>query len=213
VDAGAMILLVGTLVTSSNAVVSGAKVCLAQTTRCSTTDSSGTYQLEVPANANVAVTVDAATYAPLLVPLTTAGQDIVGVELGMAPIATLTAWYSAAGGTYPSSAAFFNVQALSSSTQIGEAGLSFATTPAATLGPVYLDATGTPTPSLTATSSAGFSIGAFTTPAADVTVTYAPATLTCAINQGFFGWPVAGSTAIRGPLLAGYMTELSVTCQ
>jgi hypothetical protein len=207
-------MLVSTLVDAANAPVSGAKVCLAQTTKCATSDASGTFQLNVPMNANIAVTIDAAAYAPILVPLTTAAQDIVGGELGMAPVATLTAWYSEAGGTYPSaSASFFNVQSISSSTQMGAAGLTFATTPSATLGPVYFNASGAPTPSLTSTSAEGFSIGTFTTSATEVTVTFAPSTQGCAISQGFFGWPVVGSSAIRGPLLPGYMTELSVTCQ
>ena len=193
--------------------LSGAEVCIAQTTNCSTANSQGAFSLQVPANAQVAITIQRPGYTNVLVPIVTTDQNQIGWEIGTQNAAQTTANYAALGATYPDSAtAFLAVFAASSTGQAGHAGVTYQFAPASSKGPEYADATGNvdADAGATETSTMGDGIATFTSAVQQVTITYLPDTLAC--TPDFGGWPAQGVNAVLVPLLAGFETHVGQGC-
>ena len=123
--------------------------------------------------------------------------------------------FATLGVTYPSTdSAFVSIEANSSTSQLeGASDITFATAPSPAAGPVYFDSAGSASTSLTSTSDEGYGIASFPKTAASVTVTYGPSNLGCAPTTGFFGWPIAASNGVSGPLLPGFTTVIGESCQ
>jgi hypothetical protein len=203
----------GSIVSSGPSTIplSGAQVCVAQTSNCSTTDGQGAFSLDIPANAQLAITIVRAGYTNVLVPIVTTTQDPDGWEIGTFLATETTANYANLGVTYPdSSTAFLAMFATTSNGQGGEAGVSFQLTPAASNGPFYIDATDDAGAAGTSTSTAGFAIAAYPSSVASTTIVYLPQTLSCSSNFG--GWPAQGVNAVLVPLLAGFETHVGQGC-
>jgi hypothetical protein len=213
-DAGPTVVFSGLIVSSgtSSFPLPGAKVCVAQTTNCSTTDSQGSFSLQIPANAQVAITIQCTGYTNVLVPIVTNNLDQTGWEIGTLNAAATTSNYQAAGATYPDpSTAFLAAYASTSSGQSGHAGVTFSYVPAPNHGPVYPNATGADDDAgATSTSTWGEGMVTFPASASQVVVTFEPTTLTCTSNFG--GWPSSGANSVLVPLLGGFETHVGQVC-
>jgi hypothetical protein len=212
-DSGLTVLFSGLIVASgpSAFALTGAQVCVAQTTNCSTTDSQGAFALHIPANAQVAITIQRSGYTNVLVPIITNTLDQTGWEIGTLAAATTTANYQTAGATYPDpSKSFLAAFASTANGQSGHANVTFQYAPAPTLGPTYTDATGAASANATSTSTWGEGIATFPSSVSQVVVTFQPSTLSCASNFG--GWPAMGANAVLVPLLPGFETHVGQAC-
>jgi hypothetical protein len=202
----------GTIVSSGPSTIplSSGQVCVAQTTNCSTTDSQGAFSLLVPANAQVAITIQRTGYTNVLVPILTNDQDQAGWEIGTLAEAQTSANYAAIGATYPDSSTAFLAAYAEASNGSGHPGVSFQFAPAPSAGPLYpgaadqLDAGGT------STSTWGEGFATFPASVTAVTITFPPATLSC--TSVFGGWGVPAANAVNVPLLAGFETHVGQAC-
>jgi hypothetical protein len=212
---GPMITFAGSVVSSgpNGTYLSGAQVCVAQTTNCSTANSDGAFSLQVPADSQVAITIQRPGYTNILIPIVTTDQNQIGWEIGTLNAAQSTANYAALGATYPDSAtAFLAVFAATSNGQAGYAGVTFQFTPFPAQGPGYLNAAGDvdADAGATETSTLGEGIAAFPPSVQEVTITYQPDTLAC--TPDFGGWPAQGVNEVLVPLLAGFETHVGQGC-
>jgi hypothetical protein len=90
---GPTVVMSGTIVSTGaqGVYLSGAQICVGQTMNCATTDSGGAFSLHIPANAQVAITIQRPGFTNVLVPIVTTDQDLTGWEIGSQNAAQTTA--------------------------------------------------------------------------------------------------------------------------
>jgi hypothetical protein len=180
---------------------------------CVLSDSQRHFSLDVPANAELAVTLTKAGFASVVVPFITSTENQTASGIGMPTIAATQAFYTGfSGATYADIAKGFVSIWLNKGTnpQAYLAGETAAITPSSGAGPIYVDATYTmPDTTLQATSSAGNVRFANVTPGI-VEVQVGPSKPTCLPNFG--GWSAPDASAVRAPILAGFEAHLGFAC-
>jgi hypothetical protein len=221
--------------------IEGAKVCVeAQPAiSCAMTDAQGNFTLnDLPASAEIVLTIEKDGFIPSLKPIETAGppnlatQDIATVvpqPIVMFQAADLPTNLGFDIDTKDSGIIDFFVLVFQGANQSNPsplAGVKVALSPTTQTGAVYFSEPGVFDPALQATASFGGTVGLgnltsghfFNVPPGDYKVTFTgPAGYTCATLTSpvpAWGFPVPGQSAVRVPVRAGHNTaNIGMHCQ
>jgi hypothetical protein len=195
--------------------LSSVEVCVDQHPEitCTFSDSSGHFSIQVPGNAEVAITFSKAGFTGVVVPVVTSTADQTQWEIGIPPFAMTQGFYEGfSGAAYPAAATgFLQVEVDKANTnQVGLAGAVLTLSPSSGEGPIYADPSFMMAdPLLQATSGIGFARFANVAPGV-VEVQIGPSTLSCASNFG--GWTAPDANAARVPIVAGFETHTGFAC-
>jgi hypothetical protein len=189
----------------------GAEVCEADTSNCDTSDSEGMVTLDVPANSELELLVNADGYGPTLTPLTTSEDDVDGQVTPLLTEDVLTVLAGALGTPYPlTDDGLIAVSALVapvSGQDNGIGGVTFTPDSSGTL--YYLDENEIPRTDISATTEPSGAGGLVEVAPGTLELTLGGTASNCTIASG---WPGSDSTSIRLPVRAGYITQGFVTC-
>ncbi len=172
----------------------------------------GTFTIQVPASAEIALTLARPDSTSVLFPFKTGVEDISGWGIGIPAADVTTQFYSTAGQPFPNSTfGFIEVFATQGNSQEGEAGVVVSLDFGEGVGPLYgAPGNATSDATLTATSSAG--TARFAKVPEGVTVRVSPVDgPPCALSFG--GWPNDDAASARVPIASGFETHLSFSCQ
>lgn len=191
--------------------VVGAEVCVVGDGECQTTDADGLAVLALPANAEVALTIEATGYTPALSPQTTKDVDLSGIQTALLTEETSALLAGALGTPYPlGDSGLMAISALNE-TPADDNGVAGVTYTLAGATPYYLDENSFPTYELTETTrpdgAGGFVELAAKPDGYDVTV--GGTASNCTIGSA---WPGSSPDLVRVPTLAGFFTQASIVC-
>jgi hypothetical protein len=207
--------IAGTVVPVPQGTLPGVSICLLDHPEvpCVTSDGQGKFSIDVPANAEVAITLSKAGFAGVLVPIATSDKDQLQWAIGLQQEPDVKGFYDASpGATYPdANHGFLAVFAHpSANPQAGLPGMTASITPVSGTGPFYASPNfKLPDPMLTSTSTSGIVRFADVAPGM-LEITAGPATLVCTSNFG--GWPSPKANTLRAPIAPGFETHVGVEC-
>lgn len=195
---------------SPRAPLPGVAACMQGTQQCATSDNAGELRLLVPAHAQVAVTFTAPTFRSVLVPFTTTGKNF-RTSVNLQSEESVRARYARVGVTMPDPA----TGALTVKTWSLEAknttmeGVSFTVTPASGTPPIYFAPDGAVTTDRKDTSSWG-AVAFPGLPPGTAEATAGPADVVCV--PGSWSWPSTHPNSVTAPIVAGFVTQVSMQC-
>jgi hypothetical protein len=209
------IMFSGTMVQNGSVGVPGASVCVYQhpDLGCVTTDSKGKFAIGIPMNANTGIQVTKSGLASVLFAIQTAAMDMSGSVLNM-PTTTATQSFYASGSTpYPNPGKGYLAVYFQPGNDFskGAPGAVATLVPAEGTGPLYADSTSASADStLTATSTSGLvRFGAL--PPGVVEIDASCASPMVAV-LAFMGWQGPDTSKATVPIVDGYETRLSFSC-
>jgi hypothetical protein len=205
--------ITGWVTTESNEAIPGAIVCLRDLRDgpCARASESGAFALDVPAHAEIAISVRATGYGNSLTGLTTRGVNLSRWSLTLTADAAMLKRYGAIDAPYPddTSAHLLVMVRAPEGSAAGLEGVTVDVTPKPGLGPLYFGPDGQPDRSRSKTSTWGEALFAGVVPG-EVTVTFGPQSLTCVPLDR--GWPSPLPNSIRIPVALGFETRIPMRC-
>lgn len=189
--------------------LSGASVCIKDSTQCATTDSDGDASLPIPAHGQVAITFVAPGFRSVLVPLTTAGNK-PHLNVTMNTVESVSARFARVGLTVPDAATGVLTVKTWSLEEKGKPleGVAVSVVPP-TSEAMYSAPDGALTHDRKDTSSLGSATFAGLQPGT-VEVVAGPADVICVPSA--WAWPSANPSSLAAPIAAGFTTEVSMQC-
>jgi hypothetical protein len=191
----------------------GAKVCIHEHPEiaCATSNDDSAFAFDVPANKELALTVDAPGAAKIVVPITTNTKEMTR-NIVFDKLESIQEHYRAFGAKYPDEATGFVLVRTevpgNQDVYQGLEGLEATMLPTSGSGPFYFDANGTPNPARKSTSSWSSVVFANTTSGV-AEIGLGPAAITCV---PITGWAAQVVNRVRLPVLAGYETHVRMRC-
>jgi len=219
-DAGTQAVSGTVLEASNGAPIANAQLCILDhpEVKCALTDGSGAYSLDLPVLAtalDVAVNATAAGHLGFtgLVeePPATDGGVIWFATIWLTSDASATDLFADAGLVYPDPGKAFVLLSVFSSNGAAVVGETATLSPDTGAGPIYLDASGSPEPSLTSLTSDGYLLfGGLTPGKIEITLAGNPCT---PISLSVDAWPDATPQTVAGETAPDSMTLMDVVCQ
>lgn len=190
--------------------VSGAEVCVADTSNCGTTDANGLVELTLPANSEVTLTVTADGYSPVLSPQLTPDVDSTEIRTALLTESVTMLLAGVLGTPYPfEDVGAIAISALTAPITASDNGIPGVTCVLGNEATYYLDENGFPSFDLTATTRPDGVCGYVEMAPGEYEISLGGTASNCAPISA---WPGSGPDSIRLPVRAGFFTQAFVAC-
>jgi len=191
-------------------IVSGAEVCVADTSNCGTTDANGLVELTLPANSEVTLTVVADGYGPVVSPQLTTDVDSTEIRTALLTESVTALLAGVLGTPYPfEGVGAIAVSVLTAPITAVDNGIPGVTCVLGTEPTYYLDENGFPSFDLTATTRPDGVCGYVEMAPGEYEISLGGTASNCAPVSA---WPGSGADSIRLPVRAGSFTQAFVVC-
>jgi hypothetical protein len=190
--------------------VSGAEVCVADTSNCGTTDADGLVELTLPANSEVTLTVTADGYSPVVSPQLTTDVDSAEIRTALLTESVASLLAGVLGTPYPfEGVGAIAISVLTPPITANDNGIPGVTCVLDNEATYYLDENGFPSFDLTATARPDGVCGYVEMAPGEYEVSLGGTASNCVPVSA---WPGSGADSIRVPVRAGSFTQAFVVC-
>lgn len=190
--------------------VSGAEVCVEDTSNCGTTDADGQVVLTLPANSEVTLTAIAEGYSSVLSPQITTDVDATEIRTALLTESVTELLAGVLGTQYPfEGVGAIALSVLTAPTTANDNGIPGVTCDLATEATYYLDENGFPSFDLAATTRPDGVCGYVELAPGEYEVTLGGTASNC---TPISAWPGSSADSIRLPVRAGFFTQAFVVC-
>jgi hypothetical protein len=203
----------GTVTAGLTIPIASASVCVPDHPEiaCVTTAADGTFNLTLPVNQELALTLRASGMASAVVGIRSGLRESRKLVFSLDKIESTKARYEAIGAKYPDEGTGFIVARteVQNDSDLGVDGAVLSIQPKSGTGPLYFDANSNPSPMRTSTSTWSVAAFANVTPGT-VELALEPSNVTCVPSAS--GWAAQVTNRVRVPVLAGYETHVRLHC-